>query len=93
MWILFINLLIRYTKCIVIVNDRKLLLEWIFKKSSFTLTVIAPEGMRIIRVDKNTIRIVPYCLKKQTHWCPLKRWLRAYLKKYATGLPWIQNML
>ena len=93
MWVIFINLLIRYTNCIIITNDRKIVMEWVFKNGSFALNLIAPEDMRIIRVDVNTIRIVPYCLKKQTHWCRLKHNLRQYLKKYATGLPWIQNML
>lgn len=64
MWVIFINLLIRYTNCILITNDRKIVMEWMFRNGSFTLNLIAPEGMRIIKVDKNMIRLVPYCHKK-----------------------------
>ena len=93
MWVIIINLLIRYTNCIIITNDRKIVMEWLFKNGSFVLNLIAPDDTRIIRVDKNTIRLVPYYLKKKTHWFPLKHSLQAFLKKYATGLPMIQNML
>ncbi len=93
MWVIFINLLIRYTNCIIITNDRKIVMEWMFRNGSFTLNLIAPDGTRIIRVDANTIRLVPYFPRKKTLWCRLKQSLRVYLKKYVTGLPWIQNML
>jgi hypothetical protein len=93
MWALLLNLLILYTKCIVITNDRKITIEWIFKRGSFTLNLIAPEGMRIIRTEKNTIRLAPYYLKKKTHLHRLKQWLRWYLRTYGTGLPMILNML
>ena len=60
MSLLLANLLIRSTPCFVTIRSNGILLEWIWRGSFLRWDLLAPVGMQIILVERNTLEMVPY---------------------------------
>ena len=57
MKILLLRLLIKYTKCSVLTNGKKISLEWTWQENSLKWDSLVPDDMRIILVGENTVQI------------------------------------
>ena len=60
MWILIVNLFLRYTNCIIYKNDRRVRLDWTWKRNRLTWVLIAPKNKRFIRIYTRKIGLEKY---------------------------------
>ena len=75
------NLLLRYTPCFVSIRSNGISLEWIWQGSFLRWDLLAPVGMQIILVERNTLEMVPYHRSRQPHYTVKSRVLQLFSKK------------
>jgi len=58
---------LKYTKCSWIIHGRVTSLVWTWHENSLRWDLLAPEGMQITVVEKNTLKLVKYYPRTKMH--------------------------
>lgn len=61
------SLLLKYTKCSWIIHGSVTSLVWTWQENSLRWDLLAPEGMQITVVEKNTLKMVRYYPRTKMH--------------------------